>query len=279
MDNRDNGIVGPILTRAAEKATEKALEAAMNGRSMSDDEILWTIMDHALDVDPEDYPPPQGGVDPATGTVCIVGKGRTRVLAPWGEPDYEFWGLNDPMWRKGHPPLKSHDRWFQLHSPSYMEKHYPIGVRLLDERWSAPTGVKLYMDRHYPEYPDSVAYPKDEVEAMTSFGYYHTSSFDWMVALAILEGWSKIELYGTSFATFPAILDGEPLAARPCLEYWIGVAEGRGIEVTLCDEGNSCHLFKNVHVAVLASDLRYGFEREPALDLGTDGEDEWRDVR
>ena len=50
------------------------------------------------------------------------------------------------------------------------------------------------------------------------------------------------------------------------------MAEGRGIEVemhTLSD------MLRTVHLARLVSDLQYGWDREPALELG----DGWQDLR
>lgn len=223
----------------------------------------------------EDWPRP-AGADPATGTVAIVGKGFDHSIVPWGTEGYEFWGLNDqPGNRPEYAPIECYTRWFQLHPPHYLEVHYPRGIKDLKRWWGTPRGVKLYMDRHYDWLPDSVPYPKAEVEALCSYGHYHCSSFDWMVALAILEGWSRIEMYGVDFFTFPSILNGEPISARACLEFWLGVAAGRGIDVAVSQRGD---LFTNIHVAIYRSDLQYGFEREPALDLTLDDE-RWSDVR
>lgn len=222
---------------------------------------------------PKPHPEP---VDPAEGTVVIVGRGRDQDFLTWGEEGHEYWGLNDLPSYDDCAPLRCYNRWFQLHPPKYLSVHYPRGLEDLEDMWGEERGVTLYMDRHYPDYPDSVPYPKAEVEALTVRGDYHVSSLDWMVALAVLEGWSRIVLQDVTFFTFPLTLNGEPVSARACLEYWVGVAEGRGIEVVMHSFGGD--LFKNVHVAVYRSDLQYGFEREPALDLGLSDE-RWSDVR
>ena len=74
------------------------------------------------------------------------------------------------------------------------------------------------------------------------------------------------------------MLDGEPLSGRACLEYWIGVAQGRGIEVGVYTNGD---LFLNVHLALHRSTMRYGIEGEPALDLSLNRTEKgyWADVR
>lgn len=218
---------------------------------------------------PEDFPTPVPGQKPKR--VALVGKAEGRLVAPWGEPGWEIWGLNDLVDREGHPRLGAHTRYFQLHPPHYLKVHYPDGIVDLDHNWSEKTSVPLYMDRHYKLYPDSVAYPREEVEALTARGWYHAISFDWMLALAILEGFEEVRLCGITIVTFP-IMNGEPISARSAMEYWIGVAEARGIRVEL--DGMAGDLFRILHVAVYRSELQYGFEREPAHDL-----EGWDDLR
>lgn len=221
----------------------------------------------------KDWPKPNPGQNPKK--LAIVGFAQTRLCAPYGEEGYELWGLNDPHDAPGFPARHAFTRWFQLHPPHYLRKHYPAGIKDLARNWGEPKGIRLYMDRHYDEYPDSVPYPKAEVEALTRHGFFHASSFDWMLALGILDGFEEIELYGCQFYAFP-VTNREPISALACLSYWCGVAEGRGIKVTQFGDG---HLFKIIHMATYESQLQYGFEREPALDLGTDADPRWKDVR
>lgn len=213
--------------------------------------------------------------------VVIVGKGYDyESLVPWDE-GWEIWGLNDPPRCDDEASIECYTRWFQLHTPAYMRRHYPRGLDAMSQTWGRRRGVTLYMDRNYPEYPDSVPFPRDEVEAITPRGAYHASSFDWMLALAVLEGFSVIRLVEANFTTFP-FLDGEPISARACLEYWAGVAEGRGATVQVLDGRHKGDLFKIIHLAKLRSTLGYGFGREPALDLAQgelNGADDWADER
>lgn len=221
----------------------------------------------------DDWPRPNPGDDPKK--IAILGFAPSRLVAPFGEEGWEFWGLNDPMDHPGIPARHAFTRWFQIHPPRYLAKHYPKGLDDLAEHWGESRGIRLYMDTHYPEYPDSIPYPKAEVEALTDHGGFHASSFDWMVALAILEGFEEIHLYGSSFFTFP-VMNSEPITALACLQYWLGVAEGRGIKVSVFGGG---HLFTIQHLAVYNSRLQYGWDREPGLDLGTDEDPQWSDVR
>ena len=199
--------------------------------------------------------------------VAIVGFGPGRLCAPFGQKGWECWGLNDISY----PSLDSFDRFFQLHNIKYCRRHYPTWIQNDKLVWERSQGLPLYMDRHYKSLPDSVPYPKKDVEKLTSHGKYHTSSFDWMVALAIHLEVKEIALYGVNFSG-AHLFNGEPLAGRACLEYWLGVAEGRGIKVMV--SGGS-DLFKTVHLAGMMSTLQYGFGGEPGLELGNG----WRDVR
>ena len=218
----------------------------------------------------DEWPMPEPGKNPRK--VAIVGKGSYDCLAPWGAPGWELWGLNDAAVGAGWAPIKAHTRWFQLHNPAYMAKHYPKGNVELDYSWPEPNGVRLYMDRHYKRYPDSEPFPKEDVEALSQFGRYHASSFDWMVGLAIAEEFDTIALHGCEFGMFPYTY-GEPISGRPCLEFWVGLAAGRGIEIEVGPQ-NTGELFQIVHHASMRSTLQYGFDNEPALDL-----EGWRDVR
>ena len=224
----------------------------------------------------DDWPRPNPG--PSPKSVAIVGFAHSKLLAPFGEEGWELWCLNDPIDWPGIPARHAFTRWFQLHPPHYLREHHPPGIKDLKRNWGKKTGVRMYMDRHYDEYPDSEPYPRAAVEASVGHGWYHASSFDWMVALAVHEGFEEIALYGCDFYAYP-VTNREPLAALPCLSYWLGVAEGRGIKVKVHGGG---HLFRIMHMAVYESGLQYGFEREPAWDLGTKGSEpdkSWKDHR
>ena len=219
-----------------------------------------------------EWPPdafPEADPGGAPKRLAIVGKATSWVMAPWGEPGVEIWGMNE---KSRNQPLSAFTRWFQLHNPEYLERFWPPGIEDLSETWSTERDMPVYMDKHYPEYPDSVSYPKIEVEALTSHGGYHASSFDWMLALGILEGFERIDLYGIDLRSWQ--LTGEPVSARACLEYWIGVAEGRGIEVEIYGRSD---VLKIVHIAKYVSDLQYGFDCEPGLLLAE--HTQWRDLR
>lgn len=100
------------------------------------------------------------------------------------------------------------------------------------ERWEP---IKhIYMQYHQNEIPNSVAYPLREVnqEVFSLFRRgdkkvrYYTSTFAYMMGIAIIENFDRIEIYGFEFSD-----DIEYVKQKACAEFWIGFALGRGIEV------------------------------------------------
>jgi len=78
-----------------------------------------------------------------------------------------------------------------------------------------------------PGVPNAVLYP---LKAIMALGYreYFSCTFAYQIALAIYEGYTEIGLYGIE------LFNGSPrerLLERACVEYWIGVAQGRGITI------------------------------------------------
>ncbi len=82
------------------------------------------------------------------------------------------------------------------------------------------------MHQRWEDIPPSVAYPKEELEKAFPDGQYQTSSISWMIALAMLEKFEEIHVYGVDMAQ-----DTEWAEQRPACEYWIGLARGMGIKV------------------------------------------------
>lgn len=168
-------------------------------------------------------------------TVCLVGHAETtRDLVPWKDKNIdEFWGLNHAHL---YPWMKRADRWFQLHSMDYLQK---LSGQTDNDRkhWKWLTSnhkEPIYMQKHFPECPASVEFPIRE--ARKQLGDSFTSSFAYMAALAILEGFEKVEIYG-----FEMDSETEYFYQRDSAEYFIGLMLGRGIEIYMPDK---CSLLK-----------------------------------
>lgn len=92
-------------------------------------------------------------------------------------------------------------------------------------------GVQVWTRDVHPEIPNSRKYPLDEV--VEKFGRrYFTCSVAYMIAHAVFEGYERIFIHGCYHPTD----SWEYMNAKPCVEYWCGVAEGRGVEVEMIDQ-------------------------------------------
>lgn len=157
--------------------------------------------------------------------VAIVGGGPSRRHAPFDDESWEIWAFSSRAWT--YPRV---DRWFELHSMTDLRQQlagYKRGrrsyrgyMRML-RRMSCP----VYMQKVHPKIPTSVAYPLDQV--LERFGRCFTSTVSYAVALAILEGYDVIGLWGID------VRRKEYRHQRPALRYLLALAKQQGIEVVL----------------------------------------------
>lgn len=155
-------------------------------------------------------------------TVAFVGYSRlTRHLVPW-EQEMEVWSINE-MYKVG--GLKRWDRWFQIHPyDNFMRdnnQNDPDHPAWMQEKHDFP----IYCQDKYPDVPSSVRYPLDDVIQVLGRRYM-TSSFSYMMGLALLLKFKRIEIYGFDMAN-----ETEYARQRPNGEWMIGLAMGRGVEV------------------------------------------------
>lgn len=154
--------------------------------------------------------------------VAIVGFTDHRLQAPLNDPSYECWGINE-LYR--YMPVERFTRWFEIHDRTDFENSGPQHLGDPEHLKSlASFPIPFYTNAPWEGYPSATALPKAQIEA--ACGTYMTSSIAWMLGLAIMEGFKKIGIYGVDMAQ-----DTEWAGQRPCCEYLIGLARGRGIEV------------------------------------------------
>jgi hypothetical protein len=113
------------------------------------------------------------------------------------------------------PLAYRNDRWFELHARTLWERRGPEYLEQLQA-----SRVPIYMQKVEPDIPMSVAFPLDE-----SPRDYYCSSIAYMLALAVIEG-KDIRLWGVDNHT-----DEEWAYERPCNEWWLGYAQGKGLDV------------------------------------------------
>lgn len=181
-------------------------------------------------------------------TVRIIGSAGNTKFTPsrtHDEKDVEVWLSNSPTTTLLRCPrmIDEWTRWFNLHSKKHILGTYPSAYSYYQNK---AEGRPIYLLRHQPDIPTSIAFPRKEIQAFFATpkgpNRYFTCSVCWLIALAIYEGFERIELWGFE------LRDTKPGSAfafeRPCFTYWMKQATDRGIEVIyqkaiqkLIDEG------------------------------------------
>lgn len=141
----------------------------------------------------------------------VCGSPSSEMSAPFMDFDYDVWVLGNRCER-----YPRYTRIFEIHDDlSKHDAEYP--------HWLYMRGVDLVVGEKFPLSGDGIQvfpYPKTP---------YLTSSSACMLYLAIEEGYTHVELYGVDMA----VDDHEYFWQRPCMEYWVGFARGRGVDVLI----------------------------------------------
>jgi len=149
-----------------------------------------------------------------TKVAIVGGAPRSKNLAPYDDEAWEIWGLGVHL--KDHSRIS---RIFEIHQDmSYESDAYP--QMLADKR------IPLVVSDQFPIMADHITtYPMDK--AMSLMGGMLTSSTAYMMAYAILEGVTHINIYGVDMD----VCDKEYFYQRPGMYAWIGYARALGIKV------------------------------------------------
>lgn len=158
------------------------------------------------------------------------------------------------------PSLPRIDRVFEIHQLDWALRRGKYRLTKYEDWIKQAHDFPVYMQDHYPDFPSSVKYPLDEVN-QNIFSYllrdgnpnpYYTSSFGYMIALAIHEGtWTDIEIHGVDMGN-----ETEFGYQKPAGELMIGVAMGRNITVHLHPDTQLCKA------------QLYGYDRVPSASRG-----------
>jgi len=166
--------------------------------------------------------PPPVIPSPLVGTgrlrkIAIIGAARSIDYAPWYDPTWEIWAHSTV-----YPMCKRVDRYFDLHPWEWITgKNVPGYVK-----WLETVKTPVYMQRKFSKVRSSVRYPRERV--LSEFRRYFTSQAAWMMALALTEGVTHLGFFGVHYS-----MDEEHRKQRSGCEYWMGVCEGRGVQLVL----------------------------------------------
>lgn len=176
--------------------------------------------------------------------VAILGLSESsRREAPWGDPEWELWGLAwDAERHRMHRTFEMHEMALIEGFRSYYKPDYLQDLALQVNLYSADGAVK-----------GSTVYPFDEV-AKTIGAEYWCSSMAYMASLAIHEDAEEIGLFGIDMSD-----DGAYGYQKPNMEYLIGLARGRGITVHIPDSSPLCKYVDSPGFAYLG---RYGRKKD-----------------
>jgi hypothetical protein len=180
--------------------------------------------------------PPATGSSPAQGPVPAAAAGplkvaligtapSSRMLAPYGDPSWKIWACSPG----NQNTLPRVDLWFELHSNLLWPEHENYGKPYIE--WLKQQKFPIYM-QDQSLVPNAMPFPKDDLVAQFGDEFF-TSSFAWMMALAIKMGAAEIALYGIDMAS-----RDEYIRQRPGFYYFKREAMKLGIKVSAPNESD-----------------------------------------
>lgn len=139
--------------------------------------------------------------------------------------DGEVWVLGNRCQR-----YNRYTKIFEIHDN--LEQHDPGYAQ-----WLVDKNIPLVVGENFPIQADHVeVFPYKKVAELIGSTYL-TSSSAAMLAYALLNGHKKIDIYGVDMA----VDDHEYFFQRPCMEFWVGFAAGRGAKIYIPDSSPLCN--------------------------------------
>ena len=220
---------------------------------------------------------------PNPKTVRLIGLGPSAVEAPQKTDGVEVWGIQYcwENFKLNRAFVMDDEEWIIAKNHSFEN------IKDVEEDMRK-AGIPIYVSKKWANVPNTVEYPIEEIKA--KFPHYFMDSFAYMFALAIHEGFERIELYGIDFRYFNELgeLIWRPEAGSPwadfvkkhpdwnfetfmmkqhnwldethCGAFWVGLAIGKGIEVVTSQRSS---LMKPLHPKGVKL---YGYEVSPLIE-------------
>lgn len=172
-------------------------------------------------------PPPKAPAAEAKPLkIALVGTApSSRMLAPFHDASWTIWACSPGNMNV----LPRVDAWFELHGNLHWPENQSYGMPYVE--WLKRLTIPVYMqDTKY--LPNATVFPMEQM--VNEFGPdFFTSSFAWMMALAISQGANEIALYGIDMAS-----RDEYILQRPGFYFFKRMAEMRGIKVSAPTESD-----------------------------------------
>lgn len=187
---------------------------------------------------------------PPLKKVAIIGGAESRARAPYGDHSWDIWAFSS---LKLHTPRIT--RWFEMHALGDLKSQLRRETRqkmsyLKYMQFLKQLDCPVYMQQVHEDMPNSVRYPIED--ALNAFGRCFTSTVSYLIALAMLEGYDTIGVWGVHLVVGRAYT-----RQRPAVEYLLGVAQQRGINVYL---PAGCPLRVPAKPVFPSTDILYGYD-------------------
>ena len=165
-------------------------------------------------------PEPAPKKEPAPLKIALVGTApSSRHLAPYGDHSWKIWACSAGNMNA----VPRVDAWFEIHSNLLWPEHEHFGRPYIE--WLRAQSFPIYMQDN-SLVPRAIPLPKDEL--VDKFGpFFFTSSFAWMLAMAMREGAKEIALFGIDMAS-----RDEYILQRPGAYYFFREAQRLGVKIT-----------------------------------------------
>jgi hypothetical protein len=164
--------------------------------------------------------------------VAIIGSHSDSILfAPYIDPSWEIWvhSSTAQLVPKGRATFL-----FDLHPRHCFTVERKNGF--VDYyAYLKACKTPIYMQEAYPEIPAALRYPREMVKSLypdVPFG----SQTAWMIALALCQGVTRLGFWGVHYSH-----GSDYEESRANCEYWIGIARGRGVQITVAPQSPLCH--------------------------------------
>lgn len=153
--------------------------------------------------------------------IALIGTApSSRSLAPFNDPDWTIWACSPGNMDQ----LPRVDAWFEIHSNLLWPECESYGRPYVE--WLKKQSFPIYM-QDQRLVPNAISLPIQEL--VNEFGkYFFTSSFAYMIAMAIKAGAKEIALFGIDMAS-----KDEYILQRSGGHYFMQEAAKRGILVNV----------------------------------------------
>lgn len=158
--------------------------------------------------------------------VALVGAVKGWAEHVMDDPTWDVWGMNRLHTSDSQGRFRA-DRWFEMHEASSQSEDDWDWIRECPVPLVIPPsdGVMVASAR-YP-----APYPLAEIEGFFGRSYW-ACSFAYQVALAVFSGYSEIGVFGIDLSVGTM---RERTVEWANVSWWLGVAEGRGVKVTVAE--------------------------------------------